>query len=361
MPPAQVEPTVEIDEIMSTFDPATRKRFQVWMQSQAEALDGRGADINAAFGQLPGFTEHVDDLLRTLDGQGRAVTKAISSTADVFDAISDREGELRGLITDSNRLFAVTARRNEDLADIFRELPGFERESTATLPVLTRLAKDGDPVVKQLQPAATELTPTFAALHQVSPEFKGLFTKLDDVVDASEKGLPAFDDILGRLPSLLDAFQPFLRNANPMVQYIGNNNREISSFFGNVVSATSPRDPIDTLPNANESVHYLRTSQLLSPEALAYQPKPIGSSRQNAYQHPGAFDQLQSGLPALTAGPCSNPEPTQPTIALPTELQQYIGPLVYRSAGTNVLQPPCRAQGNFPGFSTLFPQLRAQP
>ena len=308
LPPAQIEPTVEIDEIMSTFDPATRKRFAVWMQSQAEAISGRGADINAALGQLPGFTEHVDDLLRTLDAQGRAVTKSISSTGEVFDAISKREGELRGLITDSNRLFAVTARRNEHLADIFRELPAFERESTATLPVLTRLAKDGDPVVKQLQPAATDLNPTFAALNKVSPEFKGLFTKLDDVVDASEKGLPAFNDIVGRLPSLFDAFQPFLRNANPMVQYIGGYNREISSFFGNVVSASAPRDSIDVLKNAKESVHYLRTSQLLSPEALAYQPKPIGSSRQNAYPHPGASDQLPRACPVLTAGPCSNPD-----------------------------------------------------
>jgi virulence factor Mce-like protein len=360
LPPAQVEPTVEIDEIMSTFDPATRKRFQVWMQSQAEALDGRGADINAAFGQLPSFTEHVDDLLRTLDAQGRAVTKTISSTADVFDAISRREGELRGLITDSNRLFAVTARRNKDLADIFRALPAFERESTATLPVLTRLAKDGDPVVKQLQPAATELTPTFAALHEVSPEFKGLFTKLDDVVDASEKGLPAFNDIFARLPSLLDAFQPFLRNANPMVDYIGKNNREISAFFGNVVSATSARESLDVLKNAKESVHYLRTSQLLSPEALAYQVKPLGSSRQNAYPQPGAADQLQSGLPVLTTAPCSNPDLAQPTSSLPPELQQYIGPLVFRSTGSDVLRPACRAQGNFPGFSTIFPQLRAQ-
>jgi phospholipid/cholesterol/gamma-HCH transport system substrate-binding protein len=360
LPPAQIEPTVEIDEIMSTFDPATRKRFEVWMQSQAEAIGGRGADINAAFGQLPGFTEHLDDLLRTLDAQGRAVTKSISSTADVFDAISDREGELRGLVTDSNRLFAVTARRNKDLAAIFRALPAFERESTATLPVLTRLAEDGDPVVEQLQPAASELGPTFAALHDVSPEFKGLFTKLDDVVDASEKGLPAFNDIMSRLPSLLDAFQPFLRNANPMVQYIGKNNREISSFFGNVVSSSSARDPIDTLVNANESVHYLRTSQLLSPEALAYQPRPAGSSRQNAYQQPGAFDQLAGGLPVLTTAPCSNPDITQPTSALPTELQQYIGPLVFRTTGSDVLRPGCRAQGNFPGFDTIFPQLRAQ-
>ena len=37
LPPAQVEPTVEIDEIMSTFDPATRKRFR-----GLDAVAGRG-------------------------------------------------------------------------------------------------------------------------------------------------------------------------------------------------------------------------------------------------------------------------------------------------------------------------------
>jgi virulence factor Mce-like protein len=361
LPPAQVGKTVELDEIMSTFDPATRKRFETWMQSQAEAVEGRGADINAAFGQLPGFTEHVDDLLRSLDAQGRAVTKSISSTADLFDAISEREGQLRGLITDSERLFGVTARRNQDLAAIFKALPGFERESTATLPVLTKLAEDGDPVVQQLQPAASDLTPAFAALHAVSPEFRGLFTKVGDVVDASEKGLPAFDDILQRLPTLLDAFQPFLRNANPMVEYIGTNRREVSAFFGNVVSATEARDLPDTIPNAVEPVHALRAEQVLTPEALAFQKRPIGSSRQNAYQFPGAFDKLATGLPVLTAGPCDNAELQQPTSSIPSTIQQYVGPLIFRTDGTDVARPACRAQGNYPGFSTLFPQLRAEP
>jgi virulence factor Mce-like protein len=360
--PAQVQPTVELDEILSTFDPQTRRRFETWMQSQADAVSGRGADINAAFGQLPGFAEHFDTLLATLDAQGRAVQKTVSSTGDVFDAISSREGELRSLIVDADRLFSITGRRNQDLAAIFKALPGFERESTKTLPILTRLAKAGDPVVKQLQPAATQLAPTFASLHQLSPEFQGLFGKLNELVDASNKGLPAFDDLLGRLPPLLDAFQPFLQNANPMVQYIGQNNPEIAAFFGNVVAATSARDKTDALPRANEAVHYLRTSQTLSPEGLAYQPRPLGSSRQNAYQHPGAFTQLATtGLPVLTTAPCSNPDAQPPTSAIPDALQSFIGPLVFRTDGSDVARPACRAQGAFPGSSTLFPQLRADP
>jgi phospholipid/cholesterol/gamma-HCH transport system substrate-binding protein len=361
LPDSAVSPTVELDEILSTFDPATRRRFQTWMQSQAQAVRGRGVDINAAFGQLPGFAEHFDDLLATLDAQGSAVRKTISTTGDVFDAISQREGELRGLVTDANRLFATTGARNRDLAAIFQALPRFERESSATLPKLTQLATAADPVVRQLQPAASELGPTFDKLNALSPEFDGLFTKLNDVVTASQKGLPAFDAILGRLPSLLDAFQPFLRNANPMVQYIGQHKREVTAFFANVSAASLARDQRDVLLGAKEAVHYLRTAQTLSPEALAFYPRSLGSGRQNAYLAPGAFDKLASGLPVLTTMPCGNGDPAPPTTAIPDTLAPLVQQYAFRTDGRNVARPACRGQGTYPGLSTTFPQLRAEP
>jgi virulence factor Mce-like protein len=72
LPDAAVSPTVEIDEIFSTFDARTRAAFRTWMQSQAAAVQGRGADINAFFGQLPGFTQKFDDLFAVLDAQQAA-------------------------------------------------------------------------------------------------------------------------------------------------------------------------------------------------------------------------------------------------------------------------------------------------
>jgi phospholipid/cholesterol/gamma-HCH transport system substrate-binding protein len=358
---AAISPTVELDEIMSTFDDKTRERFRRWMQASAEAVHGRGVDINATFGQLPGFTEKFDDLLRTLDAQGSAVRRTISTTGDVFAAISQREGELRGLIADSNRLFGTISKRNRDLAAIFRALPPFERESSKTLPQLTSLAKAADPVVRQLQPAATAMTPAFRALSRLGPEFEGLFTRLDDVVTASKNGLPAFDHILARLPDLLDAFQPFLRNANPMVQYIGEHKREVTAFFANVTAASLSREQVDVLHGANEQVHYLRTAQTLSPEALAFYGRPLGSGRQNAYQLPGAFDDLGRGLPVLTEAPCANGDPAPPASAIPETLTALIAPNVFRTDGRDVARPACRAQGAYPGFGTLFPQLRAEP
>jgi phospholipid/cholesterol/gamma-HCH transport system substrate-binding protein len=363
LPDAAVSKTVELDEIVKTFDPGTRAAFRTWMQSTAMAVRGRGADINAAFGNLPGFTESADKILQTLQTQSAAVRRTISGTGDFFAAISARQGQLARLITASDSLFTTTAARNRDLADVFRELPRFERESSLTLPALTAFGTRSDPVVRQLQPVADQLAPTFAATRRLAPQLDAFFRRLGPVVTASRRGLPAFRSILEELPPLLDDFEPFLRNANPMVRFIGAHRKEVDAFFANVSAASISRDVDDgsgRLGGAQE-VHYLRTSQTLSPQGLAFYPRPIGSARANAYEAPGAFGQLPTGLPSLTTSTCANGDPAQPTTSDPPNLAPLVRQFAFRTAGRDVARAPCRAQGAYPGFGTAFPQLRADP
>jgi phospholipid/cholesterol/gamma-HCH transport system substrate-binding protein len=362
LPDAAVEPTVELDEIFRSFDKPTREAFQTWMQSQSAASAGRGADINAAFASLPEFVAATDELMRELNAQSGAVSRTIASTGDFFDAISERDGQLRSLITESERLFHVTAERNRQFAAIWREFPRFERESRLTLPRLTRFADVATPVVKELQPAATEMAPTFAAMGRQAHEFKGFFRGLGPVITASKRGVPAFERTMAQLPPLLDDFQPWLRNFNPMVQYLGANRREITSFMANLTAATNGLDLPDVLgARAKDPVNFLRVAAPLGPESLAFYPRPLGNSRANAYAVPGALDRLASGLPVYDDRACGNGEAAPPTSADPPELQPLIEQFVFRTTGRDVARPGCTAQGPYPGFGTSFPQLRAEP
>src|SRR4051812_39527381 len=257
LPNSQVQPSVELDEVLKTFKPRTRAAFQTWLQSQANAIEGRGTDINVGLASLPGFVGSADKLLVTLDAQSAAVRRLVASTGDFFGAISQREGELRGLVTDANHLFQTTAARNQDLADVFRELPRFEREATLTLPQLSAFARRARPVVKRLQPAATQADPLFADVARLSPQFDGFFARLNEIVAASKPGLPAFDRILAGVPGLLESFQPFLRNANPVLDYIGINKREVTALFANVAAASEIHDQKNE--RTSKEVHFLRT------------------------------------------------------------------------------------------------------
>jgi phospholipid/cholesterol/gamma-HCH transport system substrate-binding protein len=362
--PGQVASTVELDEILSTFDAKTRKAFQTWMEAGSEAVRGRGADINAVFGRLPGFTDKLNELTKTLDAQQAATTKAVSQTGEVFDALSEREGQLRGLVTDSERLFALTSSRNEKLGQIVRELPRFERESTDMLPKLTAFAKRATPAVEQLQPAATAMGPAFAALDDLSPQFESLFAQLQPVISASEKGLPALNRILDGLPPVFGDFQPFLRNVNPAIGQLAKSKRELTGVLGNLTAASNAYEiGGDVLPAGKGFIHFLRASLTINPEALTYYPRQIGSTRVNPYTAPGTLvDRLKAGGTIFGDGPCPAGNPAIPTTADPAELAPLIQNLAFRTADRNaVAAPSCKVQGNFPDTSTAFPQLRAEP
>jgi phospholipid/cholesterol/gamma-HCH transport system substrate-binding protein len=359
LPRASVAPTVELDEIFRSFDEETRLAFQTWMQTQAVASEGRGPDINAAFANLPEFVSASEELLAELNAQSAATSRVFRSTGDFFDAISERQGQLRTLITESHRLFDTIARRDEAFADIWRDFPRFERESMATLPRLTRFAERAEPIVRRLQPAAAEMGPAFAALRDLSPSMRNFFERLGPVITASESGVPALERTMRRLPPLLEDFEPFLQNLNPMIRYLGLHRREVTSFVGNLVASTLDRDV--NLPRTNDPVHYIRAAQPLGPEALSFYPRPLGNSRANAYSVPGWLDRLASGLPVYDTRSCANGGPLAPVASDPPQLQPLIKQFAFRTEGRDVARPGCVAQGPFPGFGTSFPQLRADP
>ena len=55
LPAGQVAETVELDEILRTFDPQTRERFSTWLDQQGRAVRGNGEAISAALGNLTPF------------------------------------------------------------------------------------------------------------------------------------------------------------------------------------------------------------------------------------------------------------------------------------------------------------------
>ena len=222
---------------------------------------------------------------------------------------------------------------------------------------------------------AGQLTQTFAYTAQLAPQFRGLFARLGPAVAASKRGLPAFDQILGKLPPLLNAFGPFLRNANPVFRY----GSAYSNPRSQVSSATSPAPAREATtspptPPAKPSTTCER-EQTLTPSSLAFYPHALGIDRGDAYRLPGAYSQLSSGLATLDTELCAEGVPSAPTSATgsipitPTPgttydptLAQLIGQQAYRNtSGGSVAAPACKSQGTVPGFSTSFPQLKADP
>src|SRR3954452_15666881 len=223
-----VAQTVQLDEIFRSFDPKTRVAFRTWFEAQGRAVDKRGRDLNNALGNLVPFEQDANTLLALLNEQKRDVRRLVGNTSVVFDALTERGDQLRSLIQNSNRVFATTADRNAQLKEIFEIFPTFLDESRATSTRLTAFAEETNPLIDELRPAARELTPTLIGLKSLAADLLSLFRNLGPLITASKKGLPAVTRILNDTAPLLGQLDPFLRNLNPILDYLGLYKREIA-------------------------------------------------------------------------------------------------------------------------------------
>jgi phospholipid/cholesterol/gamma-HCH transport system substrate-binding protein len=355
---SRVSGTVELDEILRAFDAPTRQALQTFIQQTALASAGRGQDLSDALGTLPAFEQDLTTLVAILDSQQGDVRRVVRDTGVVFDALSERDGQLRSLVKNSDRVFATTARRNADLAATFRALPTFERESTLTVERLAEFARTANPLVTQLRPAARQLSPTLQQVAALAPDLQALFRDLNPAISASKAGLPALEGFLDDLRPFLGEIDAPLRQLNPALAFLGQYKRELTAFVANAAASTQATAPVGT-----RNVHYLRTTNPVTPENLAAYPRRIGTNRPNAYTQPGVFTQLARGLPAYETRQCGRPDPTldtTPSPFIPGPLGANIQQFFFAPAG-QATAPPCRQQGKFTfqGRTTQFPQVRA--
>jgi virulence factor Mce-like protein len=391
---ANISPTVELDEILRTFRPATRRAFQSWMADQAIAIDGHGLDLNNALGNLAPFAEDTARIVDILNRQQGAVKRLVSNTGVVFGALTERGTQLRSLVQNSNRVFATTASRDKELQQTFVALPTFQREAQATVDRLTRFANNTNPLVTQLRPAARELSPTLKDLQALSPDLVHLFRQLPALIDASKTGFPAAEQTLEDARPLIAQLDPFGRQVTPILDFIGMYKRELTAFFGNVVASTQAKDP-------GTNLHYLRTVNPLNLENLAVYPRRLGTNRTNPYAKPNNFDHYPDGLFSyetrhcnrllpitITNTPPNLPVPQVPDVPTPptpvplpdvpgtvNSLQQQLQQLVPQSLIDNLnhlvldqitanggLAPPCKYQGpyNIRGEVSQYPHVKAR-
>ena len=385
LPQAQVANSVQLDEIFRTFNAKTRANFQVWMQQQAAAFRGRGADFSAAIGELPTFFETTDRLLRVLDTQRLAVQQLVRNGGEFFRALSERRGELSSLIRNSDQVFSTTAQRNADLANTFRILPTFLDESRATLTRLEAFANDADPLVRQLRPAAKQLTPTLDATRQLAPDLNSLFAGLLKATPAAKQGFPALRQLLSAdLTPLFSRYDAFGAQLDSLLQVLGNYKHEITAFFGNGAAATEgfARGPEDNFA----ATHYVRTEAVFGPEFLAAFPRRLKMGRSNPYTAPGGYTELQKGLlKSFETFQCQNGisaklDPTSPanpnfqhyadgTQAGAQDLFDRTREFVYDGVlnSNNIPHPGCSRQaprqsiGVSPKQRTLYQHVRREP
>ena len=359
LPKGQIAPTVQLDQILSAFDPATRQAFETWMQQQGTALTGRGQDLNAALAELYPFATNVDSVLAVLNRDSAATSTLLNDGGQVLAAVTRSPAALQQLVTNANTTFSATAAQAAALAATIKAFPPFLGATKTTIDRVSRFAATTKPLVDELRPAAVQLSPALESLAVLAPELNSLLVNIGPLTSASKAGVPAVDQFLNESVPLLTRLTPYLGGVIPVVDYINTYRREVAAFFANGTAASQATSPA---ASGNGVLHYVRVSSPLNPETLTDYSHRLESNRGNPYLIPNGYSSLVSQLPVFGSYLCtSSPQPTVgPTI--PASLASVLSSVYYTADPSG---PPCKAQQPLgeatTGQARAFPQLQPIP
>jgi virulence factor Mce-like protein len=292
----QIQPAVELDEILGALDPYTRQAFRTWQQSLATGIRGRGQDLNDSLGNLPAFVQEGGDLFAILDREREALRLLVRNTGVVFAALTEREDQLRALVTNTDQVFSAIAQEREAFAQVWQIFPTFLDESRLTNDRLRTFSLKTRPLIRTLTPAIDDLAPTLHALGDLGPDLRRLFVNLGPLIDSSKRSLPALRQIFAGLEPTLAALGPWLQEVNPILEWIGQHQHTLTDMFANLGVATAATTPSGD-PHATG--HYLRQFGPTGLETIAAHPRRLSSNRGNAYLSPLSVtgrEIVQSGI-----------------------------------------------------------------
>lgn len=351
----QVQNQTQIDEIFQGFDQQTREAFQSWMQNSALAVNGRGLDLNDAFGNLGPFASDASDVLGTLRRQEQSLRTLVHDTGDVFAALTDHDQALAGAIVGANRTFGALASQSRALSDTFKILPTFENESRLTLDRLKPFAEDARPVFHDLRPVARDLSPTLHDVRRLAPYARKLFKNFAPLIKASSTGLPSLRNFVHELRPVMDGLDPFLANFNPLLRWVDYQAPVVGDFLSNPSSSTADFLPFQAGQSA--PLHLSRQMTIFTAESASIYRNRLATNRGNGYLQPFAIGSFYPTTQAeiFPSHDCNNTFGGQPVTHSPpsSPAQEESGQFPFSS----VINPtsPNQVGPNFPGGTPASP------
>jgi virulence factor Mce-like protein len=342
--PRQIQRTQSLDQVLNSFDPATQRALQQFLNGSFTALSGRGQDLNNAIGNLDPAVTELTAVVGVLNQQQSNVQRVINNLGAVLTTLGNHSADVQSLVRAGDQVFAATASRDAQLQATINALPPFMSQLRVTLGTLNTSLGIAKPTLAVIRRDAPLVRPAFSELIALSGPALKLLHQTPTLIQLANRALPAigqfsaaFNQVLG--PLLLAAQQVV-----PVINYIQLHPQEILAAFSNLPALLNA-----SAPATNGITHYIRSAITLNNESLFGQSERPATNRHNPYISPGEMSNVATG--SLQSSDCNNVNNTSLSSIL--------------SAG-NV---PCQLQPKFPWPSnaasngpSYFPRLtQAQP
>jgi phospholipid/cholesterol/gamma-HCH transport system substrate-binding protein len=292
--------TVDLYQILNTFDPHTRAMVSADLRALGSAFDNRGADLNQLFGALAPLASSGAPVMQTLDAQRGQLAQLIQYTGQAMQAFANRTSQLQGLIGAAKSTAVAVAARDRALSQAIDELPATLSQARATVANLGSFSAQATPVIDNLDTGARLLGPVVRQLAPTASAATRLFARLPALIRSVNPLVAQLRTFSATAKPQVPLLADFLNRVNPAIAYLAPYNREIGSFFANTGSATQPTDNVGHLGRVGAVVNIATLDEFTPAERklldALIQAGDLGAvfnANSNAYPAPGSVDNPQ--------------------------------------------------------------------
>jgi len=239
---ARTDQPVEVDEVLGTLDPATRREVRGLLRGVAGATRGRGADIDAALRRSARALRGTADLLADVGADGIALRDLVRSSRRLTTALAADAGAAPASADELARLLGDTAAEQEALTASVRTLPAGLRAPRRALGRLRTMVPDLRALARALRPGARELRGAAPELRALLGGARGTLREARALTATAPRDLRAVSVLLPTARRLLPRLDSALRQAGPMLDDTRARTPDFFSFFANWADFTSNYD-----------------------------------------------------------------------------------------------------------------------
>lgn len=247
LPPRAFVQPVELDELLSAFDQATRKQLGRFLVNAGSAARQDRAGLRRTLRVAPPALEQASAVVQDLDADHYALRTLVESADDVVGAVQRAQPGVADLVQGAATTFDAVADETASVDAALREAPATLRTTRTTLHA-------ADPVLDQARDVAARLRPGLAQAKAVAHPLDDLLRQVravgpdaTDTLSTVRRASPDLRALLAEGGDLAPQLGSAGRQAVEALECIRPFTPDIVSFFtnwGDFISLTDGRDRV---------------------------------------------------------------------------------------------------------------------
>ena len=165
LPLASSQSTVDLDQVLNSFDASTRQALDSALVGLGDGFAGRGVTLNQAIADFPQLEQRFTAVGANLADPRTGLDGAVKGRERTTEELAAAGAALGSFLRNGSITLAALASVRPELEQSVSELPPTETTGTAALATATPVLQDARVLVHDIRPGAQVLASTATALH----------------------------------------------------------------------------------------------------------------------------------------------------------------------------------------------------